>query len=205
MVSPTLTTTLKVIRYWEANIEKRKVYSVESLYNSQLENCSRETLIALVAAYAQLYLVLDGSWFLSVKKRLGENPAIEVDLQVWDRQVRRETERLTKLMNYQSRDVVSLMELAALIPSAAGAQGYIETENRNDCTLNIEYCPIVKTLEKEGKGREKTQCETICRLIMTNMAITFNPGIELISIKLPPRQNQDDIYCRWQFKLQGAQ
>ncbi len=186
-------------------MEKRKVYSVESLYSSQLENCSRETLIALVAAYAQLYLVLDGCWYLSVKQRFGDEQAIDIDLQVWDKQVRKETEKLAKLMDFRNRDVVSLMELSALIPSAAGAQGYIETENRNDCTLNITYCPIVKTLEKEGKGREKTECEVICRRIMTNMALTFNPGIELKSIKLPPRQNQDDIYCRWQFILKGTQ
>lgn len=186
-------------------MEERKVYTVESLYSSQLENCSRETLIALVAAYAQLYLVLDGSWYLSVKRKFGNEQAIDIDLQVWDKQVRKETEKLVKLMDFRNRDVVSLMELSALIPSAAGAQGYIETENRNDCTLNITYCPIVKTLEKEGKGREKTQCDMICRRIMTNMAITFNPGIELKSIKLPPRQNQDDIYCQWQFKLDGAQ
>jgi hypothetical protein len=186
-------------------MEKRKVYSVESLYSSQLENCSRETLIALVAAYAQLYLVLDGCWYLSVKQRFGDEQVVDIDLQVWDKQVRREVDKLAKLMDFRNRDVVSLMELSALIPSAAGANGYIEIENRNDCTLNITYCPIVKTLEKEGEGREKTECEIICRRIMTNMALTFNPSIELKSIKLPPRQNQDEIYCQWQFKLKGGQ
>ena len=186
-------------------MENLKVYNLESLYSSQLENCSRETLIALVKAYAQLYLVLDGSWYLSVKQRLGDEQAIDIDLQVWDKQVKRETEKLAKLMGFRNRDVVSLMELSALIPSATGAKGYIEIANRNDCTLNITYCPIVKTLEKEGKGREKTECEVICRLIMTNMALAFNPSIELKSINVPPRQNQDEIYCQWQFILKGTQ
>jgi len=186
-------------------MEKSKVYSVESLASSLFESCSREKLTALLVFYSRLYMLLDGHWYLSVKQRLGDEQAVDIDLQVWDKQERKEVEGLAKLLDFQSRDVVSLMELSAIMPSSAGSKGYIEIKNRNDCTFSITYCPIVKTLEKEGKGREKTQCEVICRRLMTNMAISFNPGIEVKQIKMPPRQNQDEVYCQWQFKLKGVQ
>jgi hypothetical protein len=186
-------------------MEKSKVYDLESLVSSQFENCSRETLITLLAAYARLYLVLDGHWYLSVKQRFGDEQAVDIDLQVWDKQVRKEVEELVKLMDFRNRDAVSLVELSVIMPSAAGSKGYIEIKNRNDCTLNITHCPIVRTLEKEGKGREKTQCEVICRRVLTTMALSFNPSMEVKPIKLPPRQNQDEIYCQWQFKLEGTQ
>jgi hypothetical protein len=179
---------------------KLKVYSLESLVSSQFENYSRETLIALLTLYARLYLVLDGYWYLSVKQRFGNEQAVDIDLQVWDKQARKEVEELVKLMDFRNRDVVSLMELSAIIPSTVGSKGYIEIKNRNDCTLSITHCPIVSTLEKEGKGREKTQCEIICQRLMTTMALSFNPSIEVKPIKMPPRQNQDEIYCQWQFK-----
>lgn len=185
-------------------MEKSKVYSLESLVSSQFENCSRETLIALLAAWARLYMVLDGYWYLSVKQRFGDEQAVDIDLQVWDKQTRKEIEELVKLMDFPNRDVVSLMELTAIMPSATGSQGYIEIRDRNDCTLSITHCPIVRTLEKEGEGREKTQCQVICRRVMATMALSFNPGIEVKPIKMPPRQNQDEIYCQWQFKLEGA-
>ena len=186
-------------------MERSKVYSIESLLSSQLENYSREKLIALLAAYTRLYMVLDGHWYLSVKERFGDEEAVNIDLQVWDKQIWKEIGVLAKLMNLQNRDVVSLMELSVIMPSSAGSKGYMEIKNRNDCIFSITYCPILNTLEKEGKGREKTQCEVICRRLMTNMAIAFNPDIEVKPIKMPPRQNQDDVYCQWQFKLKGVQ
>jgi len=181
---------------------EKKVYNIESLVSSYLESYSKEKLIALLAAHARLYLVLDGHWYLSVKQRFGDEQAVDVDLQVWDKQIWKEIEEMVKSMDLQNRDVVSLMELSAIMPSAAGSKGYIEIKNRNDCILTITYCPIVRTLEKEGEGREKTQCEVICRRLMTTMALSFNPDIEVKPIKSPPRQNQDEIYCQWQFKLE---
>ena len=186
-------------------MEKSKVYTLEALAGSQLENCSRETLIALLATWARLYLVLDGYWYLAVKQRFGDDQAVDLDLQVWDKQTRKEIEELVKVMDFPNRDVVSLMELMAVMPSAAGSKGYLEVKDRDDCLLSITYCPIVRTLEREGQGREKTQCRVICRRIMTAMTLSFNPGIEVKPIRMPPRQNQDEVYCQWQFKLKGGQ
>jgi len=185
-------------------VEQLKVISLESLVSSQFENCSRETLIALLTLYARLYLVLDGRWYLAVKESFGDEQAIALDLQVWDKQTPKEISGLTELMGSPQRDVLSLMELSAIIPSAIGSEGYIEVKNRDDCIMSITHCPIVRTLEKEGNGREKTQCEVVCRRIMTAMALGFNPDIAVKAIKLPPRQNQDEVYCQWQFKLKGT-
>jgi len=185
-------------------MEESKVYSLESLTSSQFEKCSRGTLIAVLAAYARLYLLLDGQWYLSVKQRCGDAQAVDIDLEVWDKQTRKEITELVQLIDFQNRDVVSFMELSVMMPSTAGSEGYIEIKDRNDCTLTITHCPIVRTLEKEGEGREKTQCRVICQRIMATMAQSFNPGIKVKPVKIPPRQHQDEIYCQWQFKLNGA-
>ena len=186
-------------------MEKLKILNLESLVSSQFENCSRETLITLLTLYARLYMVLDGHWYLSVKDRFGDEQAIDADLQIWEKQTRKEVEGLVKLMDFRNRDVLSLMELSAIMPSTVGSKGYIEVKNRNDCTLSITHCPIVGTLEKEGKGREKTLCTVVCRHITAITALSFNPDIEVKPIKMPPRRNQDEIYCQWQYKLIGAQ
>jgi len=150
-------------------------------------------------------MVLDGHWYLSVKERFGDEQAVDADLQVWEKQTLKEVLGLTKLIDFRNKDVLSFMELSAILPSTIGSKGYIEVNNRDDCTLSITYCPIVGTLEKEGKGREKTQCDVICRRIMTTITLSFNPDIEVKPIKMPPRRNQHEMYCQWQFKLMGAQ
>jgi len=186
-------------------MEESKSYDIESLVSSYLESYSKEKLIDLLAFYGRLYMLLDGHWYLSVKQRLGDEQAVDIDLQVWDKQERKEVEGLAKLLDFQSRDVASLMELSMIMPSAAGSKGYIEVKNKNDCTFSITHCPIFKTLQKEGKGREKTQCEVICRHLMTNMALIFNPSIEVEPTRMPTRQNPDEVYCQWRFKLEESQ
>ena len=186
-------------------MKKSKVYNIESMAASLFEGYSRGKLIALLVFYSRLYMLLDGHWYLSVKQRFGDEQAVDIDLQVWDKQAGKEIEGLAQLMDFQSRDVVSLMELSAIMPSAAGSKGYIEVKNKNDCTLTITHCPIFRTLEKEGEGREKTQCEVICRRLMTTMALSFNPDIEVEPTRMPTRQNPDEVYCQWQFKLEETQ
>jgi hypothetical protein len=196
-------------------MEESKNFDIESLASSLLKSYSKERLIALLVFYTRLYMLLDGHWYLSVKQRFGDKQAIDIDLQVWDKQEQKEKVwdkqeqkeiiGLAELMDFQKRDVVSLMELSAIMPSAAGSKGYIEVKNRNDCTLNITHCPIFRTLVKEGEGREKTECEVICRRLMTNMAIIFNPSIKVEPAKLPTHRDQDEVYCQWRFKLEGSQ
>jgi len=178
-----------------------KRYDINSLIGSLYQSYSREQLTALLALLGRLYMLLDGHWYLSVKQRLGDEQAIDIDLEVWSKQARKEVEGLAELMGLKNRDVVSLMELSAIMPSSAGSQGYIEVTDRNDCTLVITHCPIFKTLEKEGKGREKTQCDVICRRLMTTMALCFNPGIEVESTLIAALHHQGEVYCRWRFKL----
>ena len=62
-----------------------------------------------------------------------------------------------------------------------------------------------RTLKKEGEGREKTQCEVICQRLMTNMAVIFNPSIEVEPTRMPTRQNPDEVYCQWRFRLEESQ
>jgi hypothetical protein len=186
-------------------MEESKNYDIETLVSSYLESYSKEKLIALFVLYGRLYMLLDGHWYLSVKQRLGDEQAVDIDLQVWDKQGRKEVDGLSKLLDFQSRDVISLMELSAIMTSSAGYKGYIEVNNKNDCTFSITYCPIFRTLKKEGKGREMTQCEVICQRLMTNMAVIFNPSIEVKPSRMPTRQNPDELYCQWRFKLEDSQ
>lgn len=185
-------------------MDELNVRSVDSLVDSQFDNFSRETLISLLKLHARLYMLLDGHWYLAVKERFGNEQAVEIDLEVWDKQGPREVEEIARLIGYQSRDVASLIELSAIMPSAMGSRGYVEMRNRNECILHTTYCPIVNTLIKEGKGREKTQCDVICRRLMTTMATSFNPDIETKALKIPPHQDHGDTYCEWQFTLKES-
>jgi hypothetical protein len=186
-------------------VEQPGKYSIDSWIRSVFEGYSREDLIDLLVLYGRLYMLLDGQWYLSVKERLGNERAIEIDLEVWSKQGRREVEGLAKAMGVKSRDVVSFMRVFVTIPSSTGSLGYVEVKDRNDCALIVTRCPILNTLVKEGKGREKTQCEVVCRRLMTTTALYFNPEIRVGPTSMPAARRQSEECCRWWFRIEQSQ
>jgi hypothetical protein len=76
-------------------------------------------------------------------------------------------------------------------------------ENKNSIVMTVTYCPTLDVLEKEGKGRQKTTCAIVEPEIMQHYASLFNPKMRAECLTPLPRQNRDDICCRWLIKLEN--
>lgn len=61
---------------------------------------------------------------------------------------------------------------------------------------------MLEALEKEGNGRESEICGMVELKAFEGYASFFNSGIETRPLKLPPRENKDEICCQWEFKLE---
>ncbi|MCX5999517.1 MAG: hypothetical protein NTU41_08005 [Chloroflexi bacterium] len=66
----------------------------------------------------------------------------------------------------------------------------------NDC------CPTLVALEAEGGGGERRICREIETELFQLRARFINPAIKVMPLKLPPRQNDDEIHCLWEFRLE---
>jgi hypothetical protein len=67
--------------------------------------------------------------------------------------------------------------------------------------LTVVRCPTLEAMEKEGEEREKTFCKDVESTIFKMYVDYFNPQIGVQYLKLPPRKNNDEIACQWEFKM----
>ncbi len=179
-------------------------YSGDFRPELQLSDFSPATLAQLSRLYLQLYAALDGFWYLTVKERLGNEEALACDIQAWERICRREMSKIKSGLKIQGDDVESLMKSLQLCPWFQLTDCCMEVKGGSYGLLTVNYCPTLTALEKEGEDRENEICTLVEPRILKAYAACFNTDIEVRCLKSPPRVNQDDICCQWEFRLNSV-
>ena len=167
----------------------------------RLEDLPRESLVGLARPYSRLMMDIDGLWFLSMKNRLGNEEAIECDNWVWSKVVKKMLDDLAELIGVEGRDVVDFMTVIQATPLHHVVDEKMEARSRNKATLTVTYCPTLAALEKEDAGRDSVHCRLACSVTRARHAKLFNPAIEVTCLRMPPRKNKQDIFCRWEYKI----
>ena len=182
-------------------MERLSDYSGELLPELDPEDFSSETLRDLLRLYSRLYMGLDGFWYLTVMEKFGNDAALDCDIKVWDRAGRYEMKNVTKQLNIQGNDAVAFMKALQLSPWYWTVKSRVEIVDPNTAILTVTDCPTLNALEKEGSGRENEICKIAEPIILRAYASFFNPDVEVTCLQSPPRESQDDIACKWQFKM----
>jgi hypothetical protein len=71
---------------------------------------SKELLLKGLKAYGDYIRVLDGTWYLAVKRKMGDDLAFDCDRLVWDRMEVHDVEITRKLFNIKGDDVAALLK-----------------------------------------------------------------------------------------------
>ena len=166
------------------------------------EKLSREALLKLVKAYSEYIYRLDGSWYMTVKNRQGNDEAFACDRHVWEKKLQAyELKLMTGALNIRGDDVVAVMKFMQATPWAWVDKREIDVKSSNHAVLTIRDCPTLSALEKEGTGREKLICDDLTTSLFSGIAHHFNPKIKVTGLKVPPRKAYSDCSCQWEFKL----
>lgn len=160
---------------------------------------TREKLLELLEAYSQYMHRMDAYWYLSVKEKWGNDEALDCDIKVLEKSKLYEVPAICDLLNIHGDDVATVMKYFQVYPWVWIRDHVIDIRNNNYAIFTLPTCATLFALEKEG--REKQQCHVVCTRILSYYASLFNPDIKVTPLKLPPRENKDDICCQWEFKL----
>jgi hypothetical protein len=162
---------------------------------------SKDTLFALLKVYATHMIRMDGLWYGIVMSKWGNEPALDCDVENMKRARPLEIEAICRLMNIKGNDVSTMMKAIQLSPWVRTLDFEMDVKNNNHARYLVRNCPTCFTLEKEGKGRERTICLDVCMLGMRITADRFNPDIKITPLKVPPRGNKTEPCCHWEFTL----
>ncbi len=162
---------------------------------------SYEALEKLIKIYAQLYKALDGFWYLALMEKRGNDEALACDILVWEKLCLYEMKKISEGFNIKGTDVKSAMKAFQLSPWAWNIRSEFKVIDDNHVIWKVLHCPTVKALEREGRGRENDICNNVEIRLNRLYASYFNPDIQVTCLKTPPRENENDFYCSWEFKL----
>ncbi len=166
------------------------------------ELLTREALLRLVKAYSDYIYRIDASWYLTVKRRSGNDEAFACDRHVWEKKLQAyELKMVTGALNIRGDDVVAVMKYMQATPWASVGERQVDIEGPDHAILTIRACPTLAALEKEGTGREKLICQDLTTSLFTRIAHYFNPKMKVAGLKVPPRKSYGDCSCQWEFRL----
>lgn len=165
------------------------------------DQLGKETLLKLLHAYNEYMLRIDGFWYLTVMNKWGNDEAFDCDVRVWEKAQLWEMKKISSVLNIRGDDVATLFKYLQVSPWMHIYDYAMDLRGQNDGILTINHCPTLISLEKEGTGREKLICQDLEPKIMGIMAGYFNPRIQVVPLKVPPRNAYRDCCCSWGFRL----
>ncbi len=172
----------------------------------QMTDFSKEALVQLWQAGGKLYVGMDGLWYDMVKERYGEEAARELSDEIWLKRgaSELETRRVRKAMNIWGDDVASFLKFLQVDPGFAAIMDIkCELRDRNRGIATVIRCKVLEALEKQG---DMSEVEYVCQHLepigFQAGVKQFNPKMKATPLKLPPRENRNEIACQWEYKLE---
>ena len=162
---------------------------------------SKGFLLDLLEAYARYMHRVDALWYLTVKARHGDADALACDGLVWEKAIPFELEMARRLYKIEGDDVAAMAKALQVRPVLRIKEFTVDLRDDNHAVFTVTRCPTLEGLEKEGEGRERNICSIIEPQVLRTIADFFNPRIGIRSLRLPPREDTDDICCRWELSL----
>jgi len=187
-----------------------KDYSGDYNPDIKFEDFSQEALIRLIKAYQVVFVGLMGTWNGQNKKRMSVEEAWNLDSEVYEEQVKNfEVPMVRDAMKIGGNDVISMLKYFQMTLDGA-REGLYEcnwdVKNNNHAVLTFTKCPSLFYYERMDSLKD---IECLCApggcedRAFRAIADCFNPAIQCNALKLPPRENKDDICCIWEFKIES--
>jgi hypothetical protein len=181
-----------------------KDYSGDFLPNAKFQDFSKDALAALLTEYARLSLALDAWWQAVVREKYGEKIAIELELAVWAKGVPYQQQRVMEALNIKGNDVATCFKELQMDPQFRPPMFDItwDYKNKNHGIFTVNRCKAVDYFEKIGDTKTMLAMCDLDLKAFEKIAKFINPNIKVKFLKMPPRKDQNDIACRFEFKLE---
>jgi hypothetical protein len=107
-------------------------------------------------------------------------------------------------MNIYGTDVEALFKFFQVHPQLTGLEYEVEFDLKSQThgLYTIKRCRSLEYFERHREDKIlKYVCEVIDTGAMETTARLFNPNMVVTPLKLPPRENRDEVACVWKFEI----
>jgi hypothetical protein len=179
-----------------------KDYSGEFRHDLKLTDFSKEALARLLLAAGKMYLGADGMWTTVIRRRFGDDVALECSKEVWATNWKQEVRRPTEAMNIKGNDIASMFKFFQVDPGFA-VLFQMKFELSDDGRYGKATVVKCRTLEYCERHNDtwlmNLACHELDGWLIPETARLFNPKMQCKATKLPPRKSPDEVPCIWEF------
>ncbi|MBI4288867.1 MAG: hypothetical protein HY671_10615 [Chloroflexi bacterium] len=161
------------------------------------EDLPKGTLIETIKMMAQNAVTLDGQWFRAVEERWSQDLAVQMDEEVWKRQVVVEARRIKRLLGLKGEGPRDVVRAYNFMSGANSMEWDYQEINLERILVYYTHCTIQDSRVRQGIG------EFPCKYIWLNIHAAFaravSPGVKVRCDFAPPDAHPKDAWCRWEF------
>jgi len=179
-------------------------YSGEFKPDLKYEDLSKDALSRLLTQYAWMNMCLDGWWHSIIKENRGKQEAADFEKVVWQQGIPYRQMRIMKALNIQGNDVATCIKTLQMDPWFCFNifDLYWELNDPNHGLFTVRDCPAVRHYEAID---DADTLGHMCQLDLdafNRIASFFNPGMQAVALKVPPRKSKYEICCKFEFRLE---
>ncbi|WP_035586289.1 DUF6125 family protein [Hippea jasoniae] len=167
----------------------------------ELENLSKEELIAIIEDEAKNWLAHDGLWFQAVERHYGIDKAIELDIEAWKDFTVIEAKRIMKRLNLPTNSGLDGLEKALNFRMYRRInEQKIERPDENTLILKMITCRVQAA--RQRKKLPFFPCKPVGIVEYSYFAKTIDERIKTEVIACPPDELTGEYHCAWKFTLE---
>ena len=170
------------------------------MYEVNLEELPKETLVELARMYAHNWQTLDGLWFRNVEAEYGLEAAVKLDLKNWQKQAAIEAERIMKALKLNKGGLSSILKVLSLMSWQLVSPIFqCEEETPERILFYYPHCPVQMGRRKQDK--QEFPCKTMKLTLLSQLANVVEPRARVRCIACPPDPHPKDFWCKWELTL----
>lgn len=171
---------------------------------AHLRSLDKEELVRIAMDDAKNWLAHDGLWFQAVEGTHGMDAAIDADRAAWQRFTVVEAKRIMERLGLApGGGIPALLEcLRHRLYARLNTQEATEVSDTRAVFL-MRDCRVQSA--RRRKGLPDFPCKSVGLVEYGEFARTVDPRIRTRCIACPPDDHPDDLWCAWEFTIQGGE
>ena len=168
----------------------------------KIQDLSKEELIGLVRDAAKNWIAHDGLWFRAVEDEFGFEAAFKLDGDAWKKFTIIEAKRIMKRFRIEQGGGISALTQALKFKlySHINEHEFVKLTDKQ-CIFRLKSCRVHAA--RRRAGLRDLPCKPIGIVEYGEFARAIDPRIKTICLVCPPDPHPPDVWCEWQFILEG--
>lgn len=168
-----------------------------------LRSLDKDELVRIALDDAKNWLAHDGLWFQAVESAHGMEAAIAADRAAWERFTVVEAKRVMERLGMRAGGgIPALLECLKHRLYARLNTQEVTFASDDRAVFVMRDCRVQSA--RRRRGLPDFPCKSVGLVEYAEFARTVDPRIRTRCIACPPDAHPDDVWCAWEFTVEGG-